>query len=110
MFKNFRDSVKEKSVRVKIVATVLVITLTFANIMTLGTYISKGLVSYAANSSISQDSKTNIANVEFDVYLEQTDKNVNTVSKDINTKDLVLYAQVRVKDGGVLKEAKLTVR
>ena len=55
-----------------------------------------------------QDGKTNISNIEFDVYLEQNNKTKNTVRTDINTKDLVLYAKVSVKNGGVLNEARIT--
>ena len=101
---NFKNSNSGK-IRVKLLAILLVLTLTFANFALVGSYIGEAI---AAEIDLNnQDSSTNDnENVSFELYFDETNK-TNQVSKDINAKDLVLYASVNVFDGGVLKNAKI---
>jgi hypothetical protein len=88
---------------IKVVATLLAITLTFANFILLGSYLGKGNVSYATDANA-----TNVDNVKFNVYLDEA-KTLNTVTKDINSTDLKLYVDVQVLNQGYLEGAKLTL-
>ena len=58
---------------------------------------------------LNQTNNTNVDNVKFDLYLSQSDKSQNTITKDINAGDIILYAQVKVQNGGVLNEATLSI-
>ncbi len=92
--------------RIKILATLLIITLTFANFTLLGSYIGEAI---AADVTLrNQDNTTNIEdNVFFDVYFDANDLNSYEISKDINSEDIILYALISVKGGGVLNDVKL---
>ena len=101
----FNNLIKEKNGRTttKILATLLVITLTFANFALLGTYM---LESIAADSVLEeQDNRTNVDNVKFEAYLEEIGK--KKISKDINDEDLVLGISIKVENGGYFSEGIL---
>lgn len=90
-------------VTIKILATLLVMTLTFANFILLGSYLGKGNVSYAAD-----DTSTNSNNVKFGVYLDEAKTKI-TDTVDINSQDLKLYVYVAVENQGTLENAKITL-
>lgn len=91
----------------KILATVLVITLTFANIILLGVYASE---SYATSDNLEkQGTATNNGNVEFDAYFVNSEKvSAHSLKQDINAQDTRMYVSVKVKKG-YLKDAKVQI-
>ena len=100
----FNNLIKLSSGRTttKILATLLVITLTFANFALLGTFMFESI---AIDSALAeQDNSTNCENVKFDAYLDLTDTTVREVSKDINAEDLVLHVAVSVEGNGRLEK------
>lgn len=86
----------------KILATVLVITLTFANIILLGSYLAKGIISYGAGIN----DETNNQNVKFKAYFKQGNNQISQINSKTN-KDLELYLNVSVKNGGYLENARI---
>lgn len=100
MFKKSKTGIMKK-----ILATMLVTTLTFANIILLGAYISSGLISYASGSI---DDSTNSNNVKFKVYFKQDDdsQELNQISPKID-ETLTLYIDISVKNTGYLNNAKI---
>ena len=89
----------------KILATLLVITLTFANFAMLGTFM---LESIAIESSLGeQNTNTNSEHVKFNVYLDSNDINVREVNRDINSEDLELYVSVSVTGNGELEKGSI---
>lgn len=89
----------------KILATLLVITLTFANFAMLGTFM---LESIAIESSLGeQNNDTNSQYVNFNVYLDSNDTSVREVSEDINSEDLDLYVSVSVTGNGKLEKGSI---
>lgn len=96
-----------KKIISKILATMLVITLTFANFVLLGVYASK---SYALTDNLEkQGITTNDENVEFDAYfVDENRGNVHKTKQDINTQDMKLYLSVNVKKG-YLKDALIKI-
>lgn len=91
----------------KILATMLVITLTFANIILLGVYASE---SYATSDNLEkQGTATNNENVEFDAYFVNSEKvSAHSLKQDINAQDTRMYVSVKVKKG-YLKDAKVQI-
>lgn len=90
----------------KILATLLVITLTFANFALLGSYIGK---SYATDIDLnSQDNSTNSENVKFDVYVGQIGQ--KQISKDINDDSLVLGMSIKVENGGYFSQGQIELQ
>lgn len=107
MFEKFKK-LNDGRVRVKVIATMLVMTLTFANFALLGSYMGKAISSYAADIDLSvQDDQTNIENVKFEAYLDVSDKSIKEKTADINSKDLILYLSVGVQGDGYLSDAKI---
>ena len=88
---------------IKIIATILVITLTFANFALLGTYIGETLA-----LDTSPNIGTNVDNVKFIAYLDETDMTKNHESADINSEELSLYVSVAVQNEGKLENAKIS--
>ena len=100
---NFKNS-NSGRIKVKLLATLLVITLTFANFALVGSYIGEAIA--VEIDLTKQDSSTNNNdNVKFELYFAEN--NSNQISKDINAKDLVLYAKVSVENAGLLENAKI---
>ena len=93
-----------KRILTKILATMLVLTMTLANIALLGTK------SFALNTSLeSQDTKTNSASVNFDVYFKDDGGNkVHTITTDINSQTLI-YLNVNVTEG-YLKDTNIQIK
>lgn len=93
-----------KGILTKILATMLVLTMTLANIALLGTK------SFALNTSLeSQDTKTNNANVHFDAYFKDEEGNkVHTTTTDINSQTLI-YFYINVAEG-YLKDTNIQIK
>ena len=96
---NFKNSNSGK-IRVKLLATLLVLTLTFANFALVGSYVGEAI---AAEIDLSkQTDETNSNNVKFDIYLDEVDKTVKEKIADINSQEMKLYVSVSVQNGGYL--------
>lgn len=93
-----------KGILTKILATMLVLTMTLANIALLGTK------SFALNTSLeSQDTKTNSASVNFDVYFKDNGGNkIHTTTTDINSQTLI-YFYINVAEG-YLKDTNIQIK
>lgn len=91
----------------KLLASLLVVTLTFANFIMLGVYASN---TYGAEDNLEkQETITSNRNVVFDAYFKDEKGNItHTVREDINKQDLKLYAKLEVKRG-YLKNATIQV-
>lgn len=91
----------------KLLASLLVVTLTFANFIMLGVYASN---TYGAEDNLEkQETITSNRNVVFDAYFKDEKGNItHTVREDINKQDLKLYVQVEVKRG-YLKNATIQI-
>lgn len=74
----------------KIIATALIITLTFANVLLLGNYASE---SYAGS-----EIETNDSNVEFDAYFKVANQKVYEVTSDINNTENIFF-YINTKEG-----------
>lgn len=91
----------------KLLASLLVVTLTFANFIMLGAYASN---TYGTEDNLEkQETITNNANVVFDAYFKDKEGNItHTVREDMASNDLRLYAKVEVKRG-YLKNATIQI-
>lgn len=89
----------------KLLATLLVITLTFANFALLGTCMLESIA--IENTLGEQNTNTNNEYVKFNVYLDPNDTSVREVSKDINSEDLDLYVSVSVTGKGSLEKGSI---
>lgn len=91
----------------KLLASLLVVTLTFANFIMLGVYASN---TYGAEDNLEkQETITNNQNVVFDAYFKDEKGNItHGVKEDIAKEDLKLYAKVEVKKG-YLKNATIQI-
>lgn len=91
----------------KVLASLLVMTLTFANFVMLGVYASN---SYATSDDLEkQTTVTNNENVTFDAYFKDEEGNAtHTIRENMSKQDLKLYVSVQVKKG-YLKNAKVQI-
>lgn len=91
----------------KVLATMLVMTLTLANFILLGMYTTN---SYATSDELEkQGTVTNNENVEFDAYFkDEKGKITHSLGQDIHGQDMKLYLQVKVKKG-YLRNAKIAI-
>ena len=90
----------------KVIATLLTMTMTSANLMLLGSY----TISYALNSEtaiINQTSETQHSNVEFNVFLEGEE---HSQKLDVDSKDEKLYVNIKVKNAGYLKNGEIILQ
>ena len=95
----------KKRLMSKLLATMLVITLTSANFLLLGMYTTS---TYAISENVlEQIGKTNNENVEFDVYFKnEQGETTHNITKDITEQNTKMYILLRVKKG-YLKDAKI---
>ena len=91
----------------KLLASLLLVTLTFANFIMLGVYASN---TYGAEDNLEkQETITNNENVVFDAYFKDEKGNItHTAREDIASEDLKLYAKIEVKRG-YLKNATIQI-
>ena len=87
-----------KKLITKLIATMLTITLTFANVLLLGNYVAKA---YATDDNLeNQEVVTNNPNVEFDAYyMDVENKTAHRVTANIHAKELKMVLYTRVKKG-----------
>lgn len=85
----------------KVIATSLIITLTLANVLLLGSYTSK---SYAGS-----DLETNDLNVEFDSYFKNETEKLYEITSDINNESENIYFYINVKEG-YLENPKIEIK
>lgn len=107
MFNNLKK-LNSGRIRVKIIATMLVLILTLTNFTLLGSYMGKAISSYATDTLTAQDDKTESDNVKFEAYLEESDETVKEKTADINAADLILYLKISVKGEGTLSNASIS--
>lgn len=91
-----------------ILAILLIITMTLANILFLG----KNLISYAFEADLeSQSENTQSNNVKFDAYFNDNGgKNVHSAIFDAASNNAIINLHLAVKDAGYLKEAYIDFR
>ncbi len=92
--------VNTEKMRVKILATLLILTLTFANLALLGSYLGKSI---AVGIDLSkQGYETNSENVKFDVSLDANNREIKEQTAEIGS-ELPLTISVSVQGEGYLK-------
>ncbi len=93
----------------KVLATMLVVTLTFANFVLLGVYASN--ISYGADDTLEkQNIKTNNENVEFDAYFKDENGNkLHSLKHDFDSENQKIYVSVQVKKG-YLKSTSILIK
>ena len=101
MFNNL-ESVGSGKISFRIIATLLVITLTFANFAILGTYLGETRAVDAPESS-----GPAADNIKFDVCFDPNDETKKEIEAGINSDELVLYASIEVQNEGELENVKL---
>lgn len=91
-----------------ILAILLIITMTLANVLFLG----KNLISYAFETDLeSQNENTQSNNVKFDAYFNDNGgKNVHSAIFDAASNNAIINLHLAVKDAGYLKEAYIDFR
>ena len=87
--------------RRKVIASLLVFILTMAHLSTIGQAI--------ASSLEDQNTTTNVSNVEFDAYFKQDKQKNHSTTKTINAENYI-YAAIKVKDAGYLKNAQIEIK
>ena len=94
---------KSSNIRTKLLAILLIFTLTSANFLFVGETFASEIITEVFSSS-----KTN-ENVEFSAYFE-TGSGTKTASviSDVNNKDLAINLSLEVKESGYLKNAQIT--
>lgn len=97
-----------KKLITKLIATMLTITLTFANVLLLGSYVAKA---YATDNNLeNQGVATNDSNVEFDAYyIDASEKTAHSAVANINAKELKIGLYARVKKG-YLKDIQVSMK
>ena len=101
MQKNLEKIVKgQNTIANKIIAAILVVTLTFANFILLGVVTGKGIISYAAENLEGQNSNTQHPNVKFDAYFMK--EGVKTHSLTIDSQESTkLYFALNIKEKAI---------
>lgn len=109
MFENFRKLDKGR-IKIKLMAVMLVITLTFSNFAILGSIMEKAISSYAEDIDLNaQTNETNNSNVKFDAYLmkDSTGGKIRETAADINSGETKLHLEISVEGEGYLNNAKI---
>lgn len=87
----------DKKILTKLLATMLVFTLTFANIALLGIYAQE---TFAASVELEeQDKSVDKANIEFDAYFQEEGVETHTKDIDLGTNSDNLYLSIKVSEG-----------
>ena len=110
MQKNLEKMVTGRSVIAnKIIAIMLIITLTFANVILLGVVVGRGAVSYAAENLEGQNNNTQHQNVKFDAYF--MNEGVKTHSLTIDSQESTkLYFALNIKEKGYFKNGSIELK
>jgi len=90
----------------KVLAGILVFTLTFANFA----FTTESLATSILDSWFGEEVSTGHENVEFDAYFgAEKDKSYSVIS-DVNAEELAITLDLDVKDSGYLKDAKIAIK
>ena len=98
-----------KNWKKKLIAILLIFTMTFSNFALVGKTYAAYMVAGIFGNKQEDTGDTGSSNVEFDAYFKtsQDSKTSKTVSSDIKNNDLMIGATVKVKNSGYLKDAKI---
>lgn len=94
-----------KKILTKLIATITIMSIVFSNLSIIGIYGSKVF----ASELDSQNTNTNINDVNFDAYFKQNDKNTHDVRIELGANNK-LYYRITVGSSGYLKNAKITLK
>ena len=86
----------EKRTKKMLLAILMIVTVLAADFFVLGS----GIMTYASELN----SETNNTNVEFSAYFKDDENRVDSIEKSIKADDVKLYAEIKVKNEGYLKE------
>ena len=93
----------KRNVKKKILAMVLIFTLTFAKLA----YVTEAMATSIFNTVFNLELGTGHENVEFEAYFDVDGQKENTIVSDVNNKELAIKVQVDVLEYGYLKHAKV---
>lgn len=93
----------------KVIATMLVITLTFANFILLGVVAGKGVISYAAQNLEGQNSHTQHENVRFDAYFIKEGNKTHSLALD-SQETTKLYFALNIREKGYFKNGSIEMK
>ena len=93
----------KRNVKKKILAMVLIFTLTFAKLA----YVTEAMATSIFNTVFNIELGTGHENVEFEAYFDVDGQKENTIVSDVNNKELAIKVQVDVLEYGYLKHAKV---
>jgi len=91
--------------RKKVLAMILIFTMTFANFA----YVTESIATTSFVSLFGVDFASN-ENIEFEAYLANAEENSNAMVCDVNEEDLAVKLQLDVKESGYLKDAKIEIK
>lgn len=109
MFEKIKNLDKGR-IKIKLMAIMLIISLTFSNFAILGSFMEKAISSYAEDMNLdTQTNETNSENVKFDAYLMTGADNekIREQTADINSQNAILHLEVSVQGAGYLDNAKI---
>lgn len=87
----------------KVIAVILILTLTIANVILLATEV------YAEYEALEEQGiATNNKNVKFDSYFKNGENKVHSISKDVNDNEFMLYFYIS-SENGYLKDGKISI-
>lgn len=93
----------KRNVKKKILAIVLIFTLTFAKFA----FVTEAMAASIFDNMFGINQGTGHENVEFDAYFEVNEEKLQTMISDVNNTELFIKAQVDVLNYGYLKHAKV---
>ena len=93
----------KRNVKKKIMAMILIFTLTFANFA----YVTESLAANIFTAVLGSTTGTGHENVVFEAYFEADGQKLNSVISDVTNNELAIKAQVDVLENGYLKHAKV---
>ena len=93
----------KRNVKKKILAIVLIFTLTFAKFA----FVTEAMAASIFDNVFGINQGTGHENVEFDAYFEVNEEKLQTMISDVNNTELFIKAQVDVLNYGYLKHAKV---
>ena len=98
-----------KNWKKKMIAILLIFTMTFSNFALVGKTYAATMLDGIFGIGSDDTGDTGSSNVEFDAYFKtsQDSKTSKAVSSDIKNADLLIGANVKVKNSGYLKDAKI---
>ena len=98
-----------KNWKKKVIAILLIFTMTFSNFALVGKTYAATIFSGIFGNDSKDAGDTGSSNVEFDAYFKTSSdsEKVKSASSDIKNSDLIMGATVKVKNSGYLKDAKI---